>query len=113
MAMAAGLHAATASPNARADPASDTDRGTTRQITIRSTQMSHLLHEDLARAHLEQRLAHGARPALPPHAHLEQRLPQAERQRLANYALRLARARRQARRAGRQLDRAQHRLRLL
>ena len=57
--------------------------------------MSHLLHEDLARAHLEQRLA------------------QAERQRLANYVLRVAKARRQARRAGRQLDRAQHRLRLL
>jgi hypothetical protein len=95
MTMAAGLHAATDSTNDRTDPASGTDRGTTRQITIRSTQMSHLLHEDLARAHLEQRLA------------------QAERQRLANYVLRVARARRQARRAGRQLDRAQLRLRLL
>jgi hypothetical protein len=72
-----------------------TDRGTTRQITIRSTQMSHVLHEELARAHLQQRLA------------------QAERQRLADYVVRVSRARRQARRARRQLDRAQLRLRLL
>src|SRR3954466_11713937 len=61
MTMATGLPAATASTNARTDPASGTDRGTTRQITIRSTQMSHLLHEDLARAHLEQRLAQAER----------------------------------------------------
>ena len=94
MTIAARLHAATDSTNDRTDPVSGTDRGTTRQITIRSTQMSHLLHEDLARAHLEQRLA------------------QAERQRLANYVLRVARARRQARRASRQLDHAQLRLRL-
>ena len=79
----------------RTDPATGTDRGTSRQITIRSTQMSHLLHEDLARAHLEQRLA------------------QAERERLATYVARVTRARRQASRARRQLDRAQLRLRLL
>jgi hypothetical protein len=72
-----------------------TDRGTTRQITIRSTQMSHVLYEELARAHLEQRLA------------------QAERQRLADHVVRVARARRQARRARQQLERAQLRLRLL
>jgi hypothetical protein len=57
--------------------------------------MSHVLYEELARAHLEQRLA------------------QAERQRLADYVVRVARARRQARRARRRLDRAQLRLRLL
>jgi hypothetical protein len=77
------------------EAASGTARDTSRQITIRSTQMSHFLHEDLARAHLEQRLA------------------QAERQRLAAYVVRVARARRQASRARRQLDRAQLRLRLL
>jgi len=95
MTIAARADAATDPTNDRTDPASGTDRGTTRQITIRSTQMSHLLHEDLARAHLEQRLA------------------QAERQRLANYVVRVARARRQARRASRQLNQAQLRLRLL
>jgi len=95
MTIAARADAATDPTNDRTDPVSGTDRGTTtRQITIRSTQMSHLLHEDLARAHLEQRLA------------------QAERQRLANYVVRVARARRLARRASRQLDQAQLRLRL-
>ena len=57
--------------------------------------MSHLLYEDLARAHLQQRLA------------------DAERQRLADYVVRVAKARRQASRARRQLERAQLRLRLL
>ena len=95
MTIAARTDTATDSTNDRTHPASGTDRGTTRQITIRSTQMSHLLHEDLARAHLEERLA------------------QAERQRLANYVVRVARARRQASRASRQLHRAQLRLRLL
>jgi hypothetical protein len=74
---------------------SRTDRGNPRQITIRSTQMSHLLHEELARAHMQQRLA------------------QAERQRLADYVVRVARARRHAVRARRDLERAQLRLRLL
>lgn len=73
----------------------DTDRGNPRQITIRSTQMSHLLHEELARAHMQQRLE------------------QAERQRLADHVVRLAKARRHAVRARRDLERAQLRLRLL
>ena len=76
-------------------PYRGTDRGNVRQITIRSTQMSHLLHEELARAHMQQRLA------------------QAERQRLADYVVRVAKARRHALRARRQLDRAQLKLRLL
>lgn len=57
--------------------------------------MSHLLHEELARAHLQQRLA------------------QAERQRLADYVVRVAKARRHAVRARRDFERAQLRLRLL
>ena len=77
------------------DPRRGTDSAAPVQITIRSTQMSHLLHEDLARAHLQQRLE------------------QAERQRLADYVVRVARARRQANRAQRHLERAQLRLRLL
>ena len=86
------------SPVAHRDPA-DLSRGTAdgnpRSTTIRSTQMSHVLHEELARAHLSQRLA------------------QAERQRLADHVVRVARARRQAGRARRHLERAQLRLRLL
>jgi hypothetical protein len=65
------------------------------QNSIRSTQMSHLLHEDLARAHLQARLR------------------QAERQRLADYVVRVAKARRQAGRAERRLEQAQLRLRRL
>ena len=72
-----------------------TDSAAPVQITIRSTQMSHLLHEDLARAHLQARLQ------------------QAERQRLADHVVRVAKARRQASRARRQLEQAQLRLRLL
>ena len=72
-----------------------TDRGTTRSIMIRSTEMSYLLHEELARAHIRERL------------------DQAERQRLAEHVVRVARARRQASRAQRQLEQAQRRLRLL
>jgi hypothetical protein len=75
------------------------DRGTEPaapvQNSIRSTQMSQLLHEDLARAHLQARLQ------------------QAERQRLADYVVRVARARRQAGRAQRRLQHAQLRLRRL
>ncbi len=73
----------------------DFGRPTARQITIRSTQMSHLMHEDLARAHLSHRLQ------------------EAERQRLANYVVRVARARRQASKARRRAEQAQLRLRLL
>jgi hypothetical protein len=57
--------------------------------------MFHVLHEELARAHMQQRLT------------------QAERQRLADHVVRVARARRQAARARRHLDQAQVRLRLL
>ena len=74
------------------DPRRSTEPAASVQNSIRSTQMSHLLHEDLARAHLQARLQ------------------QAERQRLADYVVRVARARRQASRAQRQLDRAQLRL---
>ncbi|HEX3004583.1 MAG TPA: hypothetical protein VHO27_10240 [Angustibacter sp.] len=63
--------------------------------TLRSTHMQQLMHEDLARAHLNQRLA------------------DAERQRLAQYVVRLARARRHANRARRQAEQVQLRLRLL
>ncbi len=66
-----------------------------RPITIRSTRMSHHLHEELARAHLERRLH------------------EAERQRLAAYVVRLAKARRASRRAERAAEQAQLRLRLL
>jgi hypothetical protein len=44
---------------------------------------------------------------------MQQRLAQAERQRLADYVVRVAKARRHALRARRQLDRAQLKLRLL
>jgi hypothetical protein len=70
-------------------------RTPTRQIMIRSTQMNTLLHQDLARLHLDHRLE------------------QAERQRLADYVVRVARARRHAVRARRRAERAQVRLRLL
>ena len=66
-----------------------------RPITFRSSTMSHLIHEDLARAHLAQRIE----------------LAQHERE-----ALRLARierAQRRARRAQRTAERAHQRLRLL
>jgi hypothetical protein len=63
--------------------------------TLRSTHMQQLMHEDLARAHLNQRLA------------------DAERERLAQYVVRLARARRHANRARRQVEQVQLRLRLL
>ena len=82
-------------PSDRIQPVRGAHRGNVRQITIRSTQMSHLLHEELARAHLQQRLA------------------QAERQRLADYVVRVAKARRHAQRRRRQLEQAQLRLRLL
>lgn len=57
--------------------------------------MSHLMHEDLARAHLSQRLA------------------SAERARLAAHVKRVAKARRDSQRAQRAAERAQLRLRLL
>jgi hypothetical protein len=82
-------------PSDPTQPCRGVDRGNVRQITIRSTQMSHVLHEELARAHMQQRLA------------------QAERQRLADYVVRVAKARRHAQRARRQLEQAQLRLRLL
>jgi len=67
----------------------------TRSLSSRSTQMQQLMHEDLARAHLQQRLA------------------DAERERLGLYVLRLARARRKQRRARRHAEQVQLRLRLL
>ena len=73
--------------------ASSGDRDT--RPSSRSTHMQQLMHEDLARAHLNQRLA------------------DAERQRLAQYVVRLARARRHANRARRQAEQVQLRLRLL
>lgn len=57
--------------------------------------MYHVMHEELARAHLERRLV------------------DAERQRLAAYVVRVAKARRAARRAERAQEQAQLRLRLL
>lgn len=57
--------------------------------------MSHVMHEQLARAHLHQRLQN------------------AERQRLAAYVVRLAKARRASQRAERAHERARLRLRLL
>lgn len=63
--------------------------------SIRSTDMSHLLYEDLARAHLSQRLA------------------TAERERVAAPVRRVAKARRNSQRALRAAERAQLRLRLL
>ena len=57
--------------------------------------MSHVMHEQLARAHLHQRLEN------------------AERQRLAAYVVRLAKARRATRRAERAHEQARLRLRLL
>ncbi len=57
--------------------------------------MTHVMHEELARAHLSRRLE------------------DAERQRLTAYVVRLARARRAARRADRARAKAQLRLRLL
>jgi hypothetical protein len=74
--------------------ASSGDRDT-RPTSLRSTDMQQLMHEDLARAHLNQRLA------------------DAERERLAQYVVRLARARRHANRARRQAEQVQLRLRLL
>jgi hypothetical protein len=79
----------------RFDPRRGIDPAAPVQNSIRSTQMSHLLHEDLARAHLQARLR------------------QAERQRLADYVVRVARARRQAGRAERRLQLAELRLRRL
>ncbi len=70
-------------------------QATTRPTSLRSAQMQQLLHEDLARAHLGQRLA------------------DVEQQRLAHYVVRLARARRQAKRAQRNAEQVQLRLRLL
>lgn len=64
-------------------------------ISIRSTEMSHVMHEDLARAHLSQRLAN------------------ADRARLAAHVARVAKARRESQRAVRAAERAQLRLRLL
>jgi len=64
-------------------------------ITPRSSPMHQLMHADLARAHLHERLA------------------DAERQRLAAYVVRVAKARRAARRAERAREQAQLRLRLL
>lgn len=72
-----------------------TPPSTLRPITLRSTPMHQLMHADLARAHLHERLA------------------DAERQRLAAYVVRVARARRAARRAERAREQAQLRLRLL
>jgi hypothetical protein len=72
-----------------------TGQPTTRPLSLRSTQMHQLMHEDRARAHLNQRLA------------------DAERARLAHYVVRLARARRHANRARRQAEQVQLRLRLL
>jgi hypothetical protein len=57
--------------------------------------MSHLLYEDLARAHQRQRLAN------------------AERERMASHVRRVAKARRDSQRALRAAERAQLRLRLL
>ncbi|GAB3594617.1 hypothetical protein GCM10027446_18770 [Angustibacter peucedani] len=70
-------------------------QGTTRPTSLRSAQMQQLLHEDLARAHLDQRLADAAQ------------------QRLAHYVVRLARARRAQKRARRHAEQVQLRLRLL
>ena len=67
----------------------------TRPLSSRSTQMQQLMHEDLARAHLQQKLA------------------EAERERLGLYVLRLARARRQQRKARQHAEQVQLRLRLL
>lgn len=64
-------------------------------MSIRSTDMSQLLSEDLARAHLNQRLAN------------------AERARLAAHVVRVAKARRHSQKAVRAAERAQLRLRLL
>jgi len=71
------------------------ERQGTRPTSLRSSQMQQLLHEDLARAHLSQRLA------------------DAERARLGLYVLRLARARKQQRKARRHAEQVQLRLRLL
>ncbi|WP_426562160.1 hypothetical protein ACPPVT_16615 [Angustibacter sp. McL0619] len=57
--------------------------------------MYQLMHEDLARAHLNQRLA------------------EAERERLGLYVLRLARARRKQRKARQHAEKAQLQLRVL
>ena len=75
--------------------ATDSLAGGTRPTSLRSTHMQQLMHEDLARAHLNERLA------------------DAERQRLAQYVVRLARARRHANRARRQAEQVQLRLRLM
>jgi hypothetical protein len=64
-------------------------------MSIRSTDMSYLLHEDLARAHLNDKLAN------------------AERARLAAHVVRVAKARRHSQKAVRAAERAQLRLRLL
>ena len=71
------------------------ERQGTRPSSLRSAQMQQLMHEDLARAHLNQRLA------------------DAERERLGRYVLRLARARKQQRKARRHAEQVQLRLRLL
>ena len=68
---------------------------THRPISLRSTEMSHVLHEELARAHIQQRLQ------------------RAERAREVAHHVRLAKARRSAQRAERAAERAQLRLRLL
>jgi hypothetical protein len=64
-------------------------------ISIRSTEMSYLMHQELARVHLQQKLA------------------SAERARLAAHVARVAKARRDSQRALRAAERAQLRLRLL
>jgi len=71
------------------------DGQATRSRSARSTKMYQLMHEDLARAHLRERLA------------------EAERERLGLYVLRLARARRRQRRARRHAEQAQLQLRVL
>lgn len=63
-----------------------------RPISLRSTQMSTYVHQELARAHLQQRLR------------------ESERQRLATSVVRLAKARRASRRAERRVEQASLRL---
>jgi hypothetical protein len=68
---------------------------TTRPTPIRSTDMSSVMAQDLARAQLNPRLA------------------SAERARLASHVVRVAKARRESQRKLRAAERAQLRLRLL
>ena len=71
------------------------ERQGNRRTSLRSTQMQQLLHEDLARAHLSQKLA------------------DAQNERLGLYVLRLAKARKAQRKARRHAEQVQLRLRLL